>query len=307
MTMGGARLGATVLAEEKRERVAPRFTSARARRVLGHTLIYVIVALGAIIELVPFFWMLTSSLKPTEELFFMPPKYLPSRLVWSNYPEALSYLPFARFFGNTVVIVVTTAIGVIFSSSLVAFSFARLRWPGREKVFLIFLAAMMIPEAARIIPEYVVFKHLNWTNTYYPLIIPTFLAPPYFVFLLRQFFLTIPREMDDAARIDGCSSFGIYSKIILPMSTPALGVVAVYQFIGAWNDFFRPLIYIHNEGKYTVALGLRMFHNAGVGATAKPWSQLMAVSLIATLPVMVVFFFLQRLFIQGIVISGVKG
>jgi len=279
----------------------------RYRRALGRILLYTLIIAGAIIELIPLYWMLASSLKPIGELYRIPPKWVPSRLEWINYVKAFNYLPFGRFFLNTVVIVVFTMAGSVLSSSLVAFSFARLRWPGCDRIFVLLLTSMMIPAASTIIPEYIIFKHLNMVNTFYPLILPTYLAPAFYVFMLRQFFLTIPREMDDAARIDGCSNFRIYWQIMMPLAKPALGVVAIYQFRGAWNDFFRPIIYIHDKAKFTLSVGLDLMKSGGIGEAGEPWNQIMAVSLVATLPMLLVFFFLQRMFIQGIVVTGVKG
>ena len=280
---------------------------ARPRRAVARGALYALICFGAFIELLPLLWMLSSALKPTEELFRIPPTWIPSRLVWSNFRDGLTYMPFDRFFVNTSLIAGITAVGAVLSASLVAFSFARLRWPGRDAFFTLFLTAMMIPDAVRIVPEYALFRALRWVNTFTPLILPAWLAPAYFVFLLRQFMLTIPREMDDAARIDGCSSFRIYWQIMLPMARPALGVVAIYQALGAWNDFFRPLIYIHSKAQFTLALGLELFNNTGTGGAERAWNQMMAVSLVITLPVLVLFFALQRLFIQGIVVTGVKG
>lgn len=234
----------------------------------------------------------------------MPPQWIPHPLQWRNYIDAIDFLDQGRVFGNTLFIVVLSIVGQLIASTLAGFGFARIQVPGRDVLFLLVLTGFMLPVQVTLIPQFIMFSHFGWIDTYYPLIVPEFMGAPFFIFLARQFFLTIPHEMDEAARIDGCGYFGIYLKVILPMSKPLLGIISIQTFMHAWNDFLRPLIFLHTSSKYTVALALQNF-TADYGMT--PWHLLMAASLTALLPCIALFFLAQRYFIQGIVISGVKG
>jgi multiple sugar transport system permease protein len=275
------------------------------RRVVLRALLYALILIGAVVEFVPIAWMISTSLKDEASIAEFPPAWIPEVIHWENYVEIFIMLPFLTFIVNTVVIVVASVLGQVISSSLVAFAFARLRFRGSRVLFVLFLMSLMIPYHVTIIPQYILFRTIGWVNTYYPLILPNCFASAYFVFLLRQFFTTIPREMDDAARIDGSGTLGIYWRLIMPLSAPALAVVAIYEFLQTWNDFFRPLIFLHSSDLFTIALGLRFLQQFEGGFS--PWHLLMAASLVTTLPVVVLFFSLQRMFIQGVVISGVKG
>ncbi len=268
-------------------------------------LIYAILIGGAVFVLFPFAWTLSTSLKPAEQVFTFPPQWIPDPIQWSNYPDALSTKPFGRWFLNSVFVVGLSTFGLLASSSLVAFSFARLRWPGRDICFMILLATMMLPGQVTMIPTFIIFREFGWVNTYWPLILPPFLARnAFYVFLLRQFFMTIPLDLDDAARLDGANSFQIYWRIILPMSGPALAVAAIMFAQFKWKEFLGPLIYLNNSELYTVALGLRTF----IGQQGDiDWNLMMAANIVFMLPLIIVFFFLQKYFIQGIVVSGVKG
>jgi ABC-type glycerol-3-phosphate transport system permease component len=211
---------------------------------------------------------------------------------------------------NTVVKhALPVAIGTVFSSSIVAYGFARLRLPGRDMLFYVCLATMMIPYAVTMVPLFITFKHLGWINTYFPLVIPAFFGNPFFIFMLRQFFMTIPQELSDAARIDGASEFGILFRIILPLAKPALTVVALLQIVFTWNDYLGPLIYLHQQEQYTLALGIENLRRtiAQVGATPLAYPYLMAVSTVATVPILIAFFLAQRAFIEGISLTGLKG
>ena len=273
--------------------------SRRVARVAIHLILYT----GMVAVLFPFFWMLSTSLKPRHQVFVYPIRWIPNPPRWENYVEALTIRPFGAFFLNSAIIAISATLGTLISSSLVAFAFARLRWPERDWLFLVVLATMMMPFHVRLVPNFVLFRYLGWINTFKPLILPFFTGVSFHIFLLRQFFMTIPLEMDDAAKIDGCSLFGIYSRILLPLSKPALGMVAVFSFQGRWRDFMSPLIYVNTMDKYTVAMGLNLFR----GEFGTDWHWLMAVSLAAMLPVLVLFFFAQRHFIQGVVFTGLKG
>jgi len=276
----------------------------RIRQTLVRVLIYaVLIGLGFCL-MIPFFWMLSSSLKTRDEIFLIPPTWIPDRPIWQNYPEALRRMGFAQALKNTVIITGSVIVGDLLSASLVAYGFARVRFRGKGTLFLLCLSAMMIPGQVTMIPKYILFRMLGWLDTYLPLVVPAYLGGGAFnIFLLRQFFLTVPLEMDDAARIDGCSTLGIFWRIILPLSKPALAAIAIFSFFGSWNDFMSPLIYLTNPRTYTLAVALRFFRDE----REIYWSHLMAASLVTMLPCLVLFFFTQKYFIQGVVVSGVKG
>lgn len=252
---------------------------------------------------IPLGWSLSTSLKEPGDIFTYPPSWIPNPVRWQNYVEVFQTIPFARYFLNTAIITGFDIVGKVLSCSIVAFSFARLRWWGRDVVFLVMLSTLMLPHHVTLIPQFILYKYLGWVDTFLPLIVPNFFGGPFLTFLLRQFFMTIPLDLDDAARIDGASTFRIFWNIILPLSKPALAAVAIFVFQGTWNDFLGPLIYLHSKDKFTVSLGLRMFQ----GEHGTDWHLLMAASLMAMLPVIVVFFAAQRYFIQGVVFTGVKG
>lgn len=266
-------------------------------------ILYTVVNIIAIVMLLPFFWMVSTSLKPNEQVYLIPPKWIPNPIMWSNYPRAFSFAPFGLFIKNSLIIAIVCVVGVVFSSSLAGYSFAKLRWPGRDITFFILLSTMMLPGQVTMIPIFILFKKFGWINTFYPLTVPTFFGGGAFnIFLMRQFFLTIPYELDEAARIDGASFFKIYTSIELPLSIPVITAISIFTFIGAWNDFMGPLIYLNDSSKYTIQLGLRMFQ----ADFSADWSALMAMSIVTALPCIVLFFVAQRYFIQGIVLTGLK-
>jgi multiple sugar transport system permease protein len=265
----------------------------------------VLALLGAVVILFPVMWMVSTSLKTRTETLAMPPIWIPKELQWINYKEALTFNPFGLYFMNTAFkYVLWVVLGETISCSFIAFGFARLRSPLRNALFLVLLSTMMLPTEVTLIPTYVLFSKLGWTNSFRPLVVPAFFGSAYLIFLLRQFYLTIPREYDEAAIIDGASYLGIWWRIILPMSKPALGAVAIMSFMWHWRNYQGPLIYLSDNNKFTLSLGLSMFRTPFGGT---PWHWLMAASLIVILPCVIVFFTFQRYFIQGVVISGVKG
>jgi len=266
-------------------------------------LIHVVLVLGGCVLMVPLAWMLSTSLKDLGTVFLFPPVWFPSPAHWENYRTVFEVLPFARYIYNTAQITLFSVIGKVVSCSLVAYSFARLRWRGRDAVFVIMLATLMLPYQVTMIPQFILFRHLGWIDTFIPLIAPHWLGGPFATFLLRQFFMSIPLDLDDAARIDGASIFGIYARIIMPQAAPVLAAVAIFQFNGSWNAFLLPLIYLHSQDNFTIALGLQSFQDQYY----TEWHLLMAASLTAMIPSMVIFFFAQKYFIQGIVFTGVKG
>lgn len=275
----------------------------RRRRHLTQGAIFLVLLLVAVLFLTPLIWMLSSSLKPEYQVFESPPRLIPNPVVWQNYADALTYVPFGRYAINTSVITAFVIIGHVLSCTLVAYGFARLRAPGRDALFMLVLATMMLPYPVTMVPLYMLFNQLGWVNSFLPLVVPAFFGNPFFIFLLRQFFLTVPRSLEDAARLDGANMGQILWRIMLPLSMPAMATVAIFTFQFTWNDFLPPLIYLHDQRLYTVALGLNFFRSS----YQVQWSYLMAASLVTMLPILVVFFLAQRLFIEGISLSGIKG
>lgn len=274
-------------------------------RLFSRALIYTVLIAGSVVVLMPFAWTLSTSLKAPEDILAFPPRWIPDPVVWSNYPEAMTAYPFGKWLQNTLFVVVFSTIATLISCSLVAYSFARLRWPGRDILFVVLLSTMMLPEQVTLIPTFIVFRQLGWVNTFLPLIVPPLFARnAFYVFLLRQFFMTIPLDLDDAARIDGAGYFAVYSRILLPMSKPALAIAGIMFFQFKWKEFFAPLIYLHDSEKYTVALGLRAFQSETWGTD---WHLMMAANIVFMVPLIAIFYFAQRYFIQGIVFTGVKG
>jgi multiple sugar transport system permease protein len=257
----------------------------------------------AIIFMIPFFWMLSTSLKTDAQIFKWPPIWIPDPIQISNYAEAVTTIPFFHYVGNTLIICGLSMLGVFLASPLVAYSFARLRWIGRDFLFIVTIATMMIPFEVTMVPVFIIWATFGFTNTFVPLIAPHWLGTPFYIFLLRQFFLSIPFELSDAARIDGASELGIYRRIILPLAKPALATVLVFEFLARWRGFLGPLIYLNDQDKYTISLGLQMYQQENY----TEWSQLMAASIMLTLPVIILYFFAQRTFIQGITMTGLKG
>lgn len=262
--------------------------------------IYFIVIAGSIFFFIPFAWTISTALKTPLQVLAFPPQWIPHPAVWRNFIDALTVLPFHLFFMNSGIIVGLAIVGEILSSSLVAFAFARLRFWKRDYLFLLVLSTMMMPFHVLIIPRFIMFKYFGWLNTLKPLIVPHFLGGAFTIFLLRQFFMTIPLELDDAAKIDGCSFFGIYWRMILPLSKPAFGAVAVFIFVKSWKNFLGPLIYLSSQSKYTIPLGLNAFR----GAFFIEWNLMMAASLAAIIPPLVIFFITQKYFLRGVALTG---
>lgn len=258
----------------------------------------------SLIFLLPFLWMLSTSLKGYDNIFSLPLKWVPETIHWENYLNVFKAMPFLTYLNNSIFVTGLAIIGTVLSSSLVAYAFAVLRWPGRNTLFIIVIATMMLPAQVTMIPLFVVFKELGWLNTYNPLIIPAFFGGGAFnIFLLRQFFLSIPRDLFDAARIDGCSEFRIYWNIVLPLAKPALATVAILSFLLYWNDFLGPLIYLSDKLKGTLALGVVSF----VGQHQSEWALLMVATILMMLPIIILFFLFQRYFIRGLMMGSVKG
>lgn len=265
---------------------------------------YTVLSLVAALFLLPLFWMVRTSLMPKDQIFVYPPILVPDPIKWSNYVDALtaSTFNFPVFLKNSLIYALSSTVGMVLSASLVAYAFARMRWPLRDFWFIVTLSTMMIPFPVTLIPLFLVFKWIGWINTLLPLIVPNLMGTAFFIFLMRQFFLTIPHELSDAARVDGASEFGIYWRILLPLSKPALTTVAIFTFIWTWNDFLGPLIYLNDQDKYVLAIGLAMFQ----GQNRTQWDLMMAAATVVTLPIVILFFLAQKQFIQGITMTGMK-
>ncbi len=278
-----------------------RRTAANALSVLHH----LALLLGVIVFATPLLWLIATSLKTDEQIVdvsSMARMLLPHPVKWDNYPVALEYIDYFRALFNTVFVTVMSVIGVTLSCSLVAFSFARLSWPGRNVAFVLLLSTMMLPYHVTMIPVFLIFTRIGWVNTLRPLWIGSFFAPAFYVFLLRQFFLTIPKDLEDAAKIDGCGYFRIYAQIMLPLIRPAIISVVIFQFMAAWNDFIGPLIYVQDRKLVTLSLALQAFQSGH----ESEWRLLMAACVMMVLPVLVLFFAAQRYFIQGVTLTGLK-
>lgn len=284
------------------------------RDVTRQTAIYALLAIGAFFVALPFFWMVRSSLMVEGDQYIWPPVLWPKRVVWQNYTDIFQvpYIPLPRYFWNSIVLVTAATVGELVATSMVGFAFGRLRWWGRNFLFAVLVATLFLPSQVTVIPLFLLFRELNWLDTLLPLIVPSWFGHAFFIFLMRQFITTIPHELDDAARIDGCNTFRIFWNVIVPLSKPALATIAIFSFQSKWNQFFEPLIYISTNERMPLAVGVRSFHSAltlpgGTTTYSVSWSHLMAATVLMVLPIIIVFFFAQRHFIQGIVVSGVKG
>ena len=277
-------------------------------RILRHLVLLLI----GVTFLLPFWWMVATSLKPDQAMFVIPPLLVPwqdpktwNRLVFENFPTAFTYTnpPFIVFIRNTLVIAGFSVVGALISNPLAAYGFSRINWPGRGALFAITLATIFLPFYTTIIPLFLVFRTLHWVGTPLPLIIPPFFGNPFYIFLLRQFFMTIPRELSEAGRIDGANEFRIFTNLMLPLTKPALATIALFEFLAAWKDFLGPLLFLNTKETYTISLGLNFYRQEYDTA----WGLMMAMSVCVTLPIIILFFLVQRTFIQGITLTGIKG
>ena len=273
------------------------------RESLADAIIFFALGVGVLFFLFPFFWMVSTSLKAGDELFLYPPSLTPKKLLFHNYLDIWSKAPFGTYFFNSLFVTTAITVGEIATSVLAAYAFSKIPFPGREKLFLTFLGTLMIPNVVTLVPVYVIVRKLNWVDTYWGLIIPQ-LATVYGIFMLRQFFLTIPRDLDDAAQVDGLSRLGILLRIYLPLSVPALIALAIISFINNWNNFFWPLVVTNSDSMRTLPIGLRFFME---GEGSGEWQYLMVASTLVVVPPLIVFLFLQRYFVRGITMSGIQG
>jgi multiple sugar transport system permease protein len=278
------------------------FLSPRSQKTFIKGLKYLMVIVMGLFYFLPWLWLLSSSLKSLDQIFIQPPQWIPNPVMWSNFYQAVTYIPFFLYLKNTLLICILVVTGRVISCSLVAYGFSQINWPGRNVVFVFVLATMMLPYQVTMIPMYILWSKAKLVNTFLPLVLPAFFGDAFFIFLLRQFFLGIPHELREAALIDGASHFNIYTRIVMPLSKPALATVIVFSFLWTYTDFQGPLIYLQSPEIWTLSLGLRGYFEAH-GAQ---WSLLMAASLIFTLPVVIIFFFAQKTFIEGIVTTGLR-
>jgi multiple sugar transport system permease protein len=276
-----------------------------ASTILGRIALYLATGLLSLTFAFPLLWMISTSLKTDPQVYRVPPIWIPNPMRFQNYADVWMRRPFGLWFANTMRYCIPSTVGALVSSVLVAYSFSRIRWWGRDVFFFLCIATMMIPFQVQMIPLYIIFRNLHWINSYKPLVVPTFFGNAYYIFLLRQFFLTIPQDLSDAARVDGCSEMGILTRIVIPLARPVLAVVALFQFMGAWNNYLGPLIYINEENLFPLALGLQSLRSSFQEALV--WPYLMAASTLIVAPMIITFFLTQRTFVEGITMTGVKG
>lgn len=265
--------------------------------------IFMMLCFGAVLFSIPFLWTVSTALKTNEQVFAFPPRWLPSPVEWANFARAWTELPFPTFVWNTVLVTLLSTFGQVLSASLVAYGFARFKWRGRNALFYLLLSTMMLPSQVTMIPVFLLWRQLGLIDTFVPLIAPAFFGGGAFtIFLLRQFFMTVPKELDEAAMLDGANPFIIWWRVLLPLSRPALITVVLFSFLGHWDDFMGPLVYLNSMEKYTVSIGLRMFQDM----FGTQLELLMAASLIHIIPTVILFFVAQRYFIKGIAMTGLK-
>ena len=266
------------------------------------TILYAILIIMSLCFIVPFFWLISSSFKEPSELFQVPVRWFPKAIQFANYEKMFNTIPFWLYLGNTVNIVIWNIIGSLISCSLVAYGFSRLRWPGRDKVFILVLVTMILPFQVTMIPQFLMFQKLGWVGTPLPLTVTAFFGNPFYIFLLKQFFSVLPDELTQAARIDGAGEFRIFWQICIPLARPAMATVAIFSFMRCWNDYIGPLLYLSDNRQYTLSIGVQL-----IRSTLDPkWEVLMAAGVVMVMPVLVIFFLTQKYFIQGVAMSGIK-
>jgi multiple sugar transport system permease protein len=281
----------------------------RRMRILRRISIYALVVCGAFLFAFPLYWMLITSLAPEKDVFLYPPRLIPNTFVWQNYTKSLSTFPYLRGLSNTLIIAIGVEVGQLISVPIAAYAFARLQFPGRKVLFGVLIATLMLPYYVTIIPQYLIFRRIGWLNTFYPLTVPSFfgVGAAFFIFMFRQFFLSIPKDYDDAAMIDGCGRLKVFWHVIIPQARPALAVMAIFTFITTWNDYFGPLIYLTDPSKFTLALDFYSWQLAQNPLPPQPYNHVMALATLITLVPMTIFFFTQRYFMRGLIVSGITG
>lgn len=280
------------------------FKGQKQTKRMGNIFTYILLILISIVLMLPLVWMVSTSLKPMSEIAQFPPTLLPEDVQWGNYAETINAFPFFRYAGNTLFITFFVVLGNVVSNSFIAYGFAKIDFPGRSILFSLVLATMMIPGFVVMIPQYVLFSKIGWVGTYLPLIVPAFFGSGFNIFLMRQFYLSIDDELIEAAQIDGANHLYIWSRLMIPLTKPALITIGIQSFNGAWNDFLGPLLYIQNESQYTLQIGLQVFQSQ----STTQWNYLMAGATLVLLPTVLLFFFAQKYFIEGMDLSaGTKG
>ena len=286
-------------ATELKKGIKSFFPRKTRQKIVAYLVLFVIT----IILMVPFYWMVATALRSSDQVLKLPPSWVPNPVTFENFPKVFQEVPFALFIKNSFVLVFWNIIGQIFATTLVAYGFTRFRFPGRNTLFLILLATLMIPNTITLVPQFILFARLGLVNSYLPLILPAFAGSPYLIFLMRQYMLTIPLDLDEAAMLDGANHFQTLIHVLLPLMVPALVLVTVFTFVDVWNDFLRPLVYLNDPAKFTVSIGLAFFQ----GTKFTAWEMLMAGSLIAMLPPAILFFIAQKRLMGGIAVTGIKG
>ena len=291
---------------QQQERRRDRVGRAHLHRIARHiqTLAtHLILLAGSFLFAAPLVFLVSTSLKASRQIAKFPPDLIPDPWIWGNYTDVFIYAPFNQYLVNTIFIIIPTIFGATIASSLAAYAFARLRAPGKNIIFMVLLSTMMLPGVVTLIPTYILFAKLGWIGSFKPLVVPVLFGNAFFIFLMRQFFSSLPRELEDAALIDGCGYLRIYWTLILPLAKPVIATVTIFAFMGAWNDYFGPLIYLANKSQYTLSLGLQVFAQQH----STEWGLLMAASTMMITPVILLFFFAQKQFVQGIMLTGMKG
>ncbi len=275
----------------------------RRRTLVRHTILHILLILAGLTFLMPLIWIFSTSLKTAGQVFIIPVQWIPTRPQWFNFVEIFQILPLMSFIRNTIIVTLLGALGTVLSSLLVGYSLARLRWPGRDHVFILLIATMMLPFVVTLIPTFILFKYLGWLDTLFPLFVPSWFGQAFYVFLMRQFMVGLPVELEEAARIDGAGSFRILAQVIVPLCGPAIATVAIFAFLAHYNDFMGPLIYLSTNELFTLPLGIFWYQ----GRYGTSWHLVMAVSTVALVPVIILFFVAQRYFIRGIALTGLAG
>ena len=275
----------------------------RRMNAIGKGILHVVLILWGFTFLVPLLWVFSTSLKTPGQVFILPVEWIPKTPQWSNYQEIFEILPLTSFIRNSLLVTALGALGSVVSSVLVGYSLSRLRWPGRSAVFSLLVATMMLPGIVTLIPTFILFKYLGWVDTFYPLFVPSWFGAPFYIFLMRQFMIGLPFELEEAARIDGASSFRILWQVIMPLCGPAIAAVAIFSTLAHYNDFLGPLIYLSTNDRFTLPLGLFWYQ----GRYGNFWHLVMAASTVAIAPVLALFFVAQRYFVRGIMLTGLSG
>ncbi len=282
------------------------FSGAQRHRIMltARSLVtHLVLLTGSFFFVAPLIFLVSTSLKASRQIAKFPPDLIPDPFIWLNYTDVFIYAPFGQYFLNTLFIIIPTVFGAAIVSALAAYAFARLRAPGKNAIFMVLLSTMMLPGVVTLIPQYILFAKIGWVGSFKPLIVPVLFGNAFYIFLMRQFFTTLPRDLEDAALIDGCGHLQIFWSIILPLAKPVMATVTIFAFMGGWNEYFGPLIYLAEKSQYTLALGLQVF----VSQHSTEWGLLMAASTMMVIPIILLFFFAQKQFVQGIMLTGMKG